>query len=128
MTVTRHKISSGSPWESEFGFSRAVRVGDQVFVGATVGRNPDGSPAAGPYAQARRALDIIGTALAEAGGSLADVVRTRIFVTDFGDFDDIARAHREVFAKIRPATSMVQSAALIEPTYVLEIEADAVIG
>ena len=128
MAMTRKKISSGSPWESEFGYSRAVRVGDQVFVGATVGRYADGSPARGPYAQARQALEIIGTALVEAGGSLADVVRTRIFVTDFGDFEDIARAHREVFGEIRPATSMVQSSALIEPAYVLEIEVDAVIG
>jgi enamine deaminase RidA (YjgF/YER057c/UK114 family) len=128
MPLTRMKISSGSPWESTFGYSRAVRVGGQVFVGATVGRNPDGSAATGPYAQARRALEIIETALVDAGGSLDDVVRTRIFVTDFGDFDEIARAHREVFAEIRPATSMVQTAALIEPAYVLEIEADAVIG
>jgi enamine deaminase RidA (YjgF/YER057c/UK114 family) len=126
--MTRLKISSGSPWESTFGYSRAVRVGDQVFVGGTVGRNPDGSAATGPYAQARRALEIIGTALIEAGGSLGDVVRTRIFVTDFADFDEIARAHREIFGEIRPATSMVQTAALIEPAYVLEIEADAVIG
>ena len=128
MAMTRLKISSGSPWESTFGYSRAVRVGDQVFVGGTVGRNPDGSAATGPYAQARRALEIIGTALIEAGGSLGDVVRTRIFVTDFEDFDEIARAHREIFGEIRPATSMVQTAALIEPSYVLEIEADAVIG
>ncbi len=128
MTIERRKISSGSPWETTFGYSRAVRAGDQVFVGGTVGINPDGSAAPGPYAQARRALEIIGTALSEAGGSLDDVVRTRIFVTDFGDFDEIARAHREVFGAIRPATSMVQSAALIEPAYVLEIEVDAVIG
>ena len=128
MAMTRLKISSGSPWESTFGYSRAVRVGDQVFVGGTVGRNPDGSAATGPYAQARRALEIIGTALIEAGGSLGDVVRTRIFVTDFADFDEIARAHREIFGEILPATSMVQTAALIEPAYVLEIEADAVIG
>jgi enamine deaminase RidA (YjgF/YER057c/UK114 family) len=128
MALTRMKISSGSPWESAFGYSRAVRVGGQVFVGATVGRNPDGSAATGPYAQARRALEIIATALVEAGGSLDDIVRTRIFVTDFGDFDEIARAHSEVFAEIRPATSMVQTSALIEPAYVLEIEADAVIG
>ena len=128
MAMTRLKISSGSPWESTFGYSRAVRVGDHVFVGGTVGRNPDGSAATGPYAQARRALEIIGTALIEAGGSLGDVVRTRIFVTDFADFDEIARAHREIFGEIRPATSMVQTAALIEPAYVLEIEADAVIG
>ena len=97
-------------------------------MGGTVGRNPDGSAPTGPYAQARRALEIIGTALVEAGGSLDDVVRTRIFVTDFGDFDEIARAHREVFGEIRPATSMVQTSALIEPAYVLEIEADAVIS
>ncbi len=128
MALTRMKISSGSPWESTFGYSRAVRVGDRVFVGGTVGRNPDGSAATGPYAQARRALEIIGSALIEADGSIDDVVRTRIFVTDFGDFDEIARAHREVFGEIRPATSMVQTAALIEPAYVLEIEADAVIG
>jgi enamine deaminase RidA (YjgF/YER057c/UK114 family) len=128
MALKRMKISSGSPWESTFGYSRAVRVGDLVFVGATVGRNPDGSAATGPYAQARRALEIIETALNEAGGGLDDVVRTRIFVTDFRDFDEIARAHREVFSEISPATSMVQTPALIEPAYVLEIEADAVIG
>jgi enamine deaminase RidA (YjgF/YER057c/UK114 family) len=128
MALTRTKISSGSPWESTFGYSRAVRVGDLVFVGATVGRNADGSVPTGPYAQARRALEIIETALQEAGGGLADLVRTRVFVTDFGDFEDIARAHREVLGDIRPATSMVQTAALIEPAYVLEIEADAVVG
>jgi enamine deaminase RidA (YjgF/YER057c/UK114 family) len=128
MALRRMKISSGSPWESTFGYSRAVRTADQVFVAATVGRNPDGSAATGPYAQARRALEIIGTALIEAGGSLDDVVRTRIFVTDFGSFDEIARVHRDVFGEIRPATSMVQISALIEPAYVLEIEADAVIG
>jgi enamine deaminase RidA (YjgF/YER057c/UK114 family) len=128
MALTRMKISSGAPWESTFGYSRAVRVGDHVFVGATVGMNPDGSAAPGPYAQAQRALEIIGTALIEAGGSLDDVVRARILVTDFGDFDEIARAHREVFGEIRPATSMVQISALIEPAYVLEIEVDAVIG
>jgi enamine deaminase RidA (YjgF/YER057c/UK114 family) len=128
MALRRTKISSGSPWESTFGYSRAIRVGDQVFVGATVARNPDGSVPSGPYAQARRALEIIDTALNEAGASLADVVRTRLFVTDFGDFDEIARAHREILGDIRPATSMVQTSALIDPDYVLEIEVDAVIG
>jgi enamine deaminase RidA (YjgF/YER057c/UK114 family) len=94
----------------------------------TVGRNPDVSAATGPYAQARRALEILGTALIEAGGGLADVVRTRIFVTDFGDFDEIARAIGRSSRRSVPATSMVQTPALIEPAYVLEIEADAVIG
>ena len=128
MAETRRNISSGAPWESTFGYSRAVRAGNLVVVGGTVGRNPDGSAASGPYAQARRALEIIEAALIEAGGGLADVVRTRFFVTDFGDFDEIARAHREVFGELRPATSMVQVSALIDPAYVLEIEADAVIG
>jgi enamine deaminase RidA (YjgF/YER057c/UK114 family) len=128
MALRRLKISSGSPWEATFGYSRAVRVGDQVFVGGTVGRNSDGSAAAGPYAQARRALEIIAESLAAAGGSLDDVVRTRIFAIDFADFDEIARAHSEVFGEIRPATSTLQTAALIESAYVLEIEADAVIG
>lgn len=71
MTIERRKISSGSPWETTFGYSRAVHAGDQVFVGGTVGINPDGSAAPGPYAQARRALEIIGTAMTEAGGSSA---------------------------------------------------------
>jgi enamine deaminase RidA (YjgF/YER057c/UK114 family) len=128
MTLMRQRISSGSPWESTFGYSRAVRAGDLVFVGGTVGRNPDGSAAEGPYAQAKRALEIIESALIDAGASLDDVVRTRFFITDFSDFDEIARAHREVFGEFRPATSMVQISALIEPAYVLEIEADAVIG
>jgi enamine deaminase RidA (YjgF/YER057c/UK114 family) len=128
MALPRPRISSGSPWESTFGYSRAVRAGDLVFVGGTVGRNPDGSAAEGPYAQARRALEIIEIALIDTGAGLDDVVRTRFFVTDFSDFDEIARAHREVFGEIRPATSMVQISALIEPAYVLEIEADAVIG
>lgn len=128
MTLARTRISSGAPWETTFGYSRAVRAGDAVFVGGTVGRNADGSAAAGPYAQARRALEIIDGALAEAGGGLGDVVRTRIFVTDFAYFDEIARAHKEVFGEIPPAASMLQVSALIEPAYVLEIEADAVIG
>jgi enamine deaminase RidA (YjgF/YER057c/UK114 family) len=73
-------------------------------------------------------LEVIGTALIEAGGSHDHLVRTRIFVTDFGDFDEIARAHRQVFGEICPATNMVQTSALSEPAYVLEIEADAIIG
>ena len=128
MALTRMKISSGAPWESTFGYSRAVRVGDQVFVGATVGRNADGSAASGPYAQARRALEIIGTALIEAGGTLDDVVRTRIFVTDFADFDEIARAHGEVFRDIRPVNTSYIVAGLLDPRWLLEIELEAVVS
>ena len=123
----RQLISSGAPWEPVFGYSRAVRVGNQVFVAGTVGRNPDGSVPSGAYAQAKRTLEIVGEALAEAGAGFEHVVRTRIFVTDIAFFDDVARAHGEVFASIRPASSLVEVRRLVEPEYLLEIEADAVI-
>ena len=124
----RQLISSGAPWEPVFGYSRAVRVGNQVFVAGTVGRNPDGSVPAGAYLQAKRALEIIGEALAEAGAGFQHVVRTRIYITDIAFFDDVARAHGEIFATIRPAAALVEVRRLIEPDYVLEIEADAVIA
>jgi enamine deaminase RidA (YjgF/YER057c/UK114 family) len=123
----RRLISSGAPWEPVFGYSRAVRVGNQVFVAGTVGRNPDGSVRSGAYQQAKRALEIIGEALAEAGASFDHVVRTRIFVTDIASFDDVARAHGEIFSTIRPASALVEVRRLVEPDYVLEIEVDAVI-
>lgn len=123
----RRLISSGAPWEPVFGYSRAVKVGNQVFVAGTVGRNADGSVPAGAYGQAKRALEIIGEALAEAGATFDHVVRTRTFVTDIALFDDVARAHGEVFRAIRPATSFVEVTRLIDAAYVLEIEADAVI-
>jgi enamine deaminase RidA (YjgF/YER057c/UK114 family) len=124
----RQLISSGAPWEPIFGYSRAVRVGNQVFVAGTVGRNPDGSVPSGAYEQAKRALEIVGAALAEAGAGFDHVVRTRIFVTDIALFDDVARAHGEIFATIRPASAVVEVRRLIEPDYVLEIEVDAVIA
>ena len=124
----RQLISSGAPWEPVFGYSRAVRVGNQVFVAGTVGRNPDASVPSGAYAQAKRALEIVGEALAEAGAGFEHVVRTRIFVTDIAFFDDVARAHGEVFASIRPASSLVEVRRLVEPDYLVEIEVDAVIA
>jgi enamine deaminase RidA (YjgF/YER057c/UK114 family) len=123
----RRLISSGAPWEPIFGYSRAVKAGNQVFVAGTVGRNSNGSVPSGAYEQAKRALEIIGEALAEAGASPEHVVRTRIFVTDIASFDEVSRAHGEIFGAIRPATSFVQVARLVEPDYVVEIEADAVI-
>ncbi len=123
----RQLISSGAPWELIFGYSRAVRVGNQVFVAGTVGRNSDGSVPSGAYQQAKRALEIIGEALAEAGSGFDHVVRTRIFVTDISLFDDIARAHGEVFGTIRPASALVEVRRLVEPDYLVEIEADAVV-
>ena len=123
----RQLISSGAPWELIFGYSRAVRVGNQVFVAGTVGRNSDGSVPSGAYQQAKRALEIIGEALAEAGAGFDHVVRTRIFVTDRSLFDDIARAHGEVFGTIRPASALVEVRRLVELEYLVEIEADAVV-
>jgi enamine deaminase RidA (YjgF/YER057c/UK114 family) len=123
----RQLISSGAPWEPIFGYSRAVRVGNQVFVAGTVGRNSDGSVPSGAYQQAERALEIIGEALAEAGAGFDHVVRTRIFVTDIAVFDDVARAHGEIFGTFRPASALVEVRRLVEPDYLVEIEADAVV-
>jgi enamine deaminase RidA (YjgF/YER057c/UK114 family) len=126
--MERQRSSSGAPWEERFGYSRAIRAGNVVCVSGTVGRNGDGSTPHGAYAQARRAFEIIVGALEDVGASAADVVRTRTFVTDVAYFDDVARAHAEVFGQYRPATSLVQVTALVDPAYLLEIEADAVIG
>ncbi len=123
----RQLASSGSPWEPVFGYSRAVRAGNQVFVSGTVGRSDDGGPAPGAYEQAKRAIEIIAAALLELGAGLEHVVRTRVYVTDIGLFEEIARAHGEAFGTTRPASSILEVRRLIEDAYVVEIEADAVI-
>lgn len=122
--MDRQRINSGAPWEATVGYSRAVRIGNRVVVAGTTGLLPDGS-SAGPdaYVQAKRALEIIGAALEEAGASFADVVRTRMFVTDIArDAEAVGRAHGEVFAGIRPASTMVEVSALIRPELLVEIE------
>ena len=127
--MERKNVSSGAAWEGVVGYSRAVRVGALVFVAGTAAVGADGSVvgAGDMYAQARRCLEIIEAALVEAGASMGDVVRTRMFVTDIGRWEEAGRAHGEVFGSIRPATTMVEVARLIDPGMLIEIEADAVV-
>jgi enamine deaminase RidA (YjgF/YER057c/UK114 family) len=128
-SVNRQLISSGRPWESQVGYSRAVRVGPFVQVSGTAGTNPDGTVVApDPYLQARRALENIEAALKAAGASMTDVVRTRIYVTDMTQWEAIARAHAEYFRDVRPAATLVEVRRLITPEMVVEMEADAILG
>ena len=117
------------PWERTIGYSRAVVAGDHVYVSGTAPVMPDGAdPPQDAYGQARRCLEIILEALAEAGARPDEVVRTRMFLTRAGDIEDVGRAHGEVFGAARPATSGVVVAALLDPRWLVEIEADAVLS
>lgn len=124
----RQRVSSGSPFEATIGFSRAIRVGDRVVVSGTAPVFPDGSCPDDAAMQARRCLEIIAAALEEAGASTADVVRTRMFLTSPADADAIGDVHGEFFGDIRPASTMVVVAALLNPAWKVEIEAEALIG
>ena len=125
--TTRHNISSGAPWENTVGYSRAVRVGGLIEVAGTTAVDERGGVvgAGDPYLQAKHALEKIGRALSEAGAGFENVIRTRIFVTDVSRWEEVGRAHGEVFRDIRPASTLVAVASLVRSDLLVEIEATA---
>ena len=125
----RQVVPADSPWAPVVGYSRAVRVGNQIHVSGTAAVMPDGGPPPpDAYGQARRCLEIILAALAELDARPEDVVRTRVYVTSADDWEEIGRAHGEVFGEIRPASAMLVITGLLDPRFLVEIEADAIIA
>jgi enamine deaminase RidA (YjgF/YER057c/UK114 family) len=126
--MERRLVSSGSPYEPAIGFSRAVRDGRHVFVAGTCAVMPDGGePPRDAYGQARRCLEIIVAALGEAGAAPKDVVRTRTFLLDADDAGEVGRAHGELFGEVRPASTMIVVSAFLDPSWIVEMEADALL-
>jgi enamine deaminase RidA (YjgF/YER057c/UK114 family) len=126
--LNRRLVTSGSPYEPTIGFSRAVRDGRHVFVAGTCAVMPDGAaPPADAYGQAKRCLEIIASALREAGAEPEHVVRTRTFLLEVKDWDDVGRAHGEMFGNVRPASTMIVVSGFLDPRWLVEIEADALL-
>lgn len=126
--MERQRVSSGSHWEQKVGYCRAVKVGPQIFVSGTAPSDGQGGTYApgDAYAQTKRCFEIIQNALRELGADLSDIVRTRLYITDFSHWEDYARAHQELFGDHPPASAMVGIASLVNPDMLIEVEADAI--
>jgi enamine deaminase RidA (YjgF/YER057c/UK114 family) len=128
--MNRRTVTSGTEWEPRVGYSRAVRVGDRICVSGTTATDEEGAVVAvgDPYRQAKHAMENVVSAVEEAGGAAGDVVRTRMYVVDIDEWEEVGRAHAAVFGDVRPATSMVEVSRLVDPDLLVEVEAEAVVG
>ena len=130
LTVNRRTVTTDTEWEPRVGYSRAVRVGDRICVSGTTATDDAGEAVAvdDPYGQARHAMENAVAAVEATGGEVEDVIRTRMYVVDIDDWEDVGRAHAEVFGDVRPATTMVEVSRLIDPDLLVEVEVEAVVG